>query len=100
MIAPIFIEAKLLGSTIEAKVRQILVMPDKRKRKRAMKNLLSLLRFLSLAPFPTQQLTEDGVADTTPPSGLALGIRSDGELGLWLVYESPIKIQGNIGGKE
>lgn len=96
MIAPIFIEAKRLGSVTEAKVRQILTIPDKRKRANEAKKLINLLRFLTLAPFPLQQLTEDGTADPTPPSGIALGIRSDGELGLWLIYDSPTKIQGDI----
>ena len=96
MIAPIFIEAKRLGSVVEARVRQMLVITDKRKRAREIKQLLNLLRYLALAPAPTQQLTIDGQADSTPPSGIALGIRSDGELGLWLIYESPTKVQGEI----
>lgn len=96
MIPPIFIEAKKLGSTVEAKVRHILVMPDKRKRARESRQLLGLLRFLALAPYPTQQLTEEGTPDSRPPTGIALGIRSDGELGLWLIYEPAIKIQGDI----
>ena len=97
MIAPIFIEAKKLGSVTESRVRQILTTPDKRKRASAMKQLLNLLRFLQLAPYQTQQLTVDGTADPTPPTGIALGVRSDGELGLWLIYEPAIKIQGEIG---
>jgi hypothetical protein len=96
MIAPIFIEARHLGSTVEARVRQILVTPDKRKRKGEARKLLQLLRFLHLAPQPSQQLTIDGSVDPTPPTGVALGIRADGELGLWLIYDSPTKIQGSI----
>lgn len=96
MIPPIFIEAKKLGSIVEVKVRETLAVPDKRKRASEARKLLQLLRFLSLAPYPGQQLDESGSADISPPSGIALGIRSDGELGLWLIYESPVKIQGDI----
>ena len=96
MIEPIFIEARRLGSVVEAKTRQIIHMTDKRKRASEAKKLLNLLRYLNLAPYPTQQLDESGTPDTSPPSGIAIGIRSDGELGLWLIYQSPIKVQGDI----
>jgi hypothetical protein len=87
-INPIFIEASKLGSVVEAKVRQIIVISDKRKRAREMKKLCSLLRFLAIAP--TEIPERDG------PTGMALGVRSDGELGLWLIYDSATNIRGNI----
>lgn len=86
MNEPIFIEAKHLGSVLEARLRTLISSPDKRRRAREMKRMLSLLRFLKL---------DHGEA-SAKVTGLALGLRSDGELGLWLIYETPTNIEGDI----
>ena len=85
----LFIELRRLGSIVEARVRQVLTISDKRKRKAEVKKLVNLLRYLVLLP---TEIPED-----EPVIGIALGIRADGELGLWVIYESPTKIQGDIG---
>lgn len=94
MIAPIFIEARRLG-VLEPQINRVLQEADKRKRKSGMRRIVQLLRELQLIPYPTQQLTEDGTADTTSPFALALGVNCNGDRILVVAWES-VHIQGDL----
>lgn len=81
----LFIEAKRLG-ILEDQLRAMVCAPatTKRDRRADFNCIARILRDLRLVP-PHSVVV-----------GIALGVRSDGELGLWIAIESPVKIQGDL----
>lgn len=82
-----FIELHRLGSAVEAAVRAALANNDKRKRKSQVRKIVGLLRFVLGLP---------NLESSGQPAGIALGVRADGELGLWIIFEPATQIQGDI----